>query len=163
MDAKQAIAMTLNTSSMVLNAYISDLTDEELLERPGPGCNPIAWQLGHLIVAGCSLLNAVAEGAAPELPEGFAEQHGKDAATGDAPANYCTKQQYIELADKVQAATKEALEKAPAESLDEATQGPMAERFPTKGSVWVLLAMHGMMHAGQFVPVRRRLDKAVVI
>ncbi|QDU54872.1 DinB family protein [Aeoliella mucimassa] len=163
MNAKQAIAATLNTSSMVLGAYIGDLTDEELMERPGEGCNHIAWQLGHLISSECYLLNSLVEGAAPELPAGFAENHAKEKGTDDNPANFCTKQQYEELFENVHAATKAALEGLSEADLDEPLTGPMAERFPTKGHMWVLLSTHCMMHAGQIVPVRRRLGKPVTI
>jgi hypothetical protein len=35
--------------------------------------------------------------------------------------------------------------------------------FPTAGHIYLLIATHGLMHAGQFVPVRRKLGKPVVI
>jgi hypothetical protein len=35
--------------------------------------------------------------------------------------------------------------------------------FPTMASMFILTATHPLMHAGQFVPVRRALGKPVVI
>jgi hypothetical protein len=35
--------------------------------------------------------------------------------------------------------------------------------FPTVGHIYLLIATHQLMHAGQFVPVRRALGKPVVI
>ena len=34
----------MDTSALVLSRYVEDLSDAELMERPGPGCNHIAWQ-----------------------------------------------------------------------------------------------------------------------
>ena len=34
---------------------------------------------------------------------------------------------------------------------------------PKAKDIWCLIATHGLMHAGQFVPVRRALGKPVVI
>ncbi len=163
MNTKEAIGATLATSSMVLSSYVGDLTDEELMTRPAEGCNHIAWQLGHLISSECSLLEMVAPGAAAELPEGFAEKHSKETIGDDNPANFCTKQEYLDLFDKVHAATHAALEKASDEDLDQPGPEHFAQMFPTVGHLYVLIATHGMMHAGQFVPARRKLGKPVVI
>ena len=72
MNGKEAIRDTLNLSHFVLTKYLGDLSDADLLKRPGPGCNHVAWQLGHLIASESSLLNGIRAGAGPELPAGFA-------------------------------------------------------------------------------------------
>ncbi len=163
MNTKEAIGATLATSSMVLSSYVGDLTDEELMTRPAEGCNHIAWQLGHLISSECSLLDMVAPGAAAKLPEGFAEKHSKETIGDDNPANFCTKQEYLDLFETVHAATQAALEKASDEDLNKPGPEHFAQMFPTVGHLYILIATHGMMHAGQFVPVRRKLGKPVVI
>lgn len=163
MDSKQVIAATLDTSAMVLSKYFEDMTDQELLIRPVEGCNHLAWQLGHLVASEAMLLGMVAPGAAPELPAGFAEKHSKEQTGDDNAANFCTKQEYIDLFDKVHAATKAALENVNEDELDKPAPEHFRGMFPTVGHVWVLLATHSMMHAGQFVPVRRKLGKPVVI
>ncbi|MDZ4684731.1 MAG: DinB family protein [Planctomycetaceae bacterium] len=163
MNAKDVLKDTLNLSNMVLSAYVGDLTDAELMKRPGPGCNHIAWQLGHLIGSECGLLNMIREGSAPELPAGFKEQHGKETVGSDDPAKFGTKQQYLDLTGKVHAATVALLDAYP--EADFALPAPEALRAicPTMGSMFVLIATHPMMHAGQVVPVRRALGKPVVI
>ena len=62
MNAKDAIRSTMDLSLTVLNSYVSDLSDADLLRRPAPGCNHLAWQLGHLISSEAGLLNAVCPG-----------------------------------------------------------------------------------------------------
>jgi hypothetical protein len=163
MNVNEAIAATLDTSSMVLTSYVQDLSDTELLTRPGEGCNHLAWQLGHLISSEAMLLEMVAPGAAPPLPEGFAEKHSKAQAGDNNPANFCTKQEYLELLDEVHGASKAALANATESDLDQPGPESFRQMCPTVGHVWVLLATHGMMHAGQCVPVRRKLGKPVVI
>ncbi len=163
MHSNDAIATALTTSDMVLRSYVGDLTDSELLTRPGKDCNHIAWQLGHLITADCDLLNSICPGKGTELPEGFRENHSKDNATCDDPTKFATKQTYLDLLDKTQQATRDALATFSDEALDAPSPEHFRNMFPTVGHIFVLLATHPLMHAGQFVPVRRALGKPVVI
>ncbi len=163
MNAKETLCATLDTSSMVLGKYLEDLTDSDLMRRPGEGCNHIAWQLGHLISSEKQLLQAVGAGTDVELPEGFAEKHSKETVTDDNSANFYTKQEYVALFEKVHNATKAALDKISEADLDKPAPEHFRSMFPTVGHVYVLIATHGMMHAGQLVPVRRALGKPVVI
>lgn len=163
MNAQDAIRATLDTTSMILTSYISDLSDADLMCRPAKGCNHLAWQLGHLIASECSLLESVAPGAGVELPAGFVEKHSKETCGEDDQAKFCTKQEYLDLFDKVHAASLAALEKTSEADLDAESPEKFRQMFPTVGNIYVLIAMHGMMHAGQFVPVRRELGKPVLI
>ena len=131
--------------------------------RPGEGCNHLAWQLGHLIAAECSLLEMVSPGAAADLPDGFAEAHSKEMAGEDDPSTFCTKQEYLDLFATVHAATIAALEQCSDADLDKPGPEQFKEMFPTVGHVYVLIATHPMMHAGQFVPVRRKLGKPILM
>ena len=162
MNTQEAINATFATSAMVLNGYFADLTDEELMTRPAEDCNHLAWQLGHLIASECNLLEMVSPGTAASLPEGFAEKHDKEQAGNDDASNFCTKQEYLDLFDKVRAATLLSLGKFSDADLDKPGPEEFASFCPTVGHIFVLIATHGMMHAGQFVPVRRKLGKPVL-
>ncbi len=163
MDAKDAIRSSANFSSMVLNSYISDLDDADLMRRPGAGCNHLAWQLGHLISSEVQLLEMVAPGKGAELPEGFAEAHSKDNSQSDDPAAFHTKGEYQALFEKVRSATMAALDACPASDLDNPSPESFRDFCPTVGDMYVLIATHPMMHAGQFVIVRRQLDKPILM
>lgn len=163
MQAKDAIRDAARLGRMVMMAYVGDLTDAELMKRPGTGCNHIAWQLGHLIASEASLLNMVVPGAGAALPEGFAEKHSKEQVGSDDPAKFCTKQEYLDLFEKSQAAFLKALEAYPDTDLDLPSPEAIRGLVPTMGGIFVLIATHGLMHAGQWVPVRRALGKPVVI
>ena len=163
MDVKSAIKETFGISNMVLNSYVGDFTDAELMRRPGPGCNHVAWQLGHLISSECSLMNQIQAGVAPALPAGFEEKHSKENTGNDHAADFYTKQEYLDLASKVHEAVIAFLDAYPEKKLDDPSPEHFRNMFPTIGSMFLLIATHSMMHAGQIVPLRRELGKPVVI
>jgi uncharacterized damage-inducible protein DinB len=163
MDVKSAIKETFGISNMVLNSYVGDFTDAELMRRPGPGCNHVAWQLGHLISSECGLMNQIQAGSAPQLPSGFEEKHAKENTGSNNPADFLTKQEYADLATKVHAAVIALLDAYPEKKLNDPSPEHFRSMFPTMGSMFLLIATHSMMHAGQIVPLRRELGKPVVI
>lgn len=163
MNTKDAIRDTLNLSHTVLKSYFNDLTDAELLLRPGPGCNHLAWQLGHLIDSECGLLNAVAPGTAPELPPDFGKYHSRENVASNDASQFLSKDRYLELTEQVHAASLAVLDGFPEADFDKEAPERMRKMFPTIGALFVLIACHPMMHAGQFVPVHRALGKPVVI
>lgn len=163
MNAKDAIRSSMNLSSTVLKTYISDLDDADLMRRPGEGCNHLAWQLGHLISSEVQLLQAVAPGRGAELPDGFAEAHSKDQCSNDDPQNFRDKATYIELFDKVRAASLAALDACADADLDQPGPEDFRSFCPTVGDLYTLIATHPMMHAGQFVVVRRQLGKPILM
>lgn len=58
MNAKDVIKMQMDVALHVLKTYVSDLSDADLLLRPGKGCNHLAWQIGHLIAASHPMMHA---------------------------------------------------------------------------------------------------------
>jgi hypothetical protein len=153
----------MDMSLFVLNTYLSDLVDADLMRRPSPECNHLAWQLGHLISSEVSLLESVCPGKAAELPEGFAERHSKDNRESDDASQFQTKQEYLDLYQQVRAKTLAALEELPEADLDLPSPEWIREQFPKLGQMFTLIGTHPMMHAGQFVVVRRQLGKPVLI
>jgi hypothetical protein len=116
-----------------------------------------------LIVSNAGILDSIAPGSAPALPAGFAERHGKDQAKSDDPAGFATKAEYEKLLAQVDAAVMATLDRITDEDLDKPSPDHWRNMFPRVGDVMVLLATHSLMHAGQWVPVRRNLGKPVVI
>src|SRR5205085_12238187 len=138
--------------------YLGDLSDADLLVRPAPGANHIAWQLGHLIAAEAQYFLPQVPGAtAAELPADFAKQHAKEMAKSDT--GFRTKDEYLGLFTRVRQATLAALDRVADADLDKPTTGNLARIAPTVGALFFLTANHEMMHAGQFAVVRRKLGK----
>jgi hypothetical protein len=162
MNAKQAIKTALDSNHNVLTMYLSDLSDADLLVRPVPNANHIAWQLGHLIESEGNLLKIVPGMKGPALPAGFADQHSPKNAATDPPKGFHSKADYLTLFGKVREATLTALANLPDADLDKPTTGQMAQFAPTLGALFLLTASHEMMHAAQFTVVRRKLGKPVL-
>jgi uncharacterized damage-inducible protein DinB len=163
MNTKEAIRAVMDMGLFVLNQYLSDLEDADLMRRPAPGCNHLAWQLGHLISSEAYLVNAVCPGKGGELPAGFAEAHSKDAREVDDPSEFASKKEYQELFEKVRSSTVAALEGLSDSDLDAPSPEAFRKRFSTVGQLFTLIGTHPLMHAGQFVVVRRQLGKPILI
>ncbi len=156
MNSRQAIKLSIDAGDNVSLPYLEDLTDQELLRRPCPGCNHINWQIGHLIVAENNMMNKIAPSAVPPLPAGFAEKYSKEAATSDDAGKFFKKDELLKIHKQQRAATLAALDKMTDEKLDAPTGFDFA---PTVGSVFSLQGSHWLMHAGQWVVVRRQLGR----
>ena len=60
---------------------------------------------------------------------------------------------------QMKAASLAAVEATPESDLDKPAPEPMRQRIPTVGAVLMMLGSHWLVHAGQFVPIRRKLGK----
>ena len=163
MHGKEAIRNAYDMSQMVLTAYVNDLSDQELLTRPGEGCNHIAWQLGHLITAESGMLESIAPGFSVQLPEGFADKHSKENTASDDPSDFLSKAEYLDYFAKLKEAAHKALDSLSDDDLAKEPPEHLKQICQNAGGVFVLIATHPMMHVGQFVPVRRMHGKPVVI
>jgi hypothetical protein len=161
MKAQDAIRTALTSTKHMANMFLQDLSDADLLVRPVPNANHIAWQLGHLIMSEAGMSRAYLPDAGyPELPPGFAEQHNQESHVKDT--GFTTKAAYLDLFNKVRQATIDAAGKLSDADLDKPITGRMAEMVPTVGALLLLNADHVMMHAGQWSVVRRKLGKPVL-
>src|SRR5712692_5672465 len=98
MNAKEAIRIALGAAERLLPMYLNDLSDADLLVRPVPNANHIAWQLGHLIKSERDLVTKQIPGADyPALPAGFEEQHKPETSKVDPPKGFKSKDEYLAL------------------------------------------------------------------
>lgn len=163
MHAKDAILSSLGMAETVTKQYLKDLSPADLLVRPVAGQNHIAWQLGHLLQSERHFAEFVRPGMSPELPENFAEGHGRDKSKVDDPSLFLSAEEYVALYDTQRAATKKILEELTDAELDEPGPESVKDFAPTKGATMMLIGSHELMHVGQYVAVRRLLDKPVTI
>ncbi len=162
MTPKDVIKNTVDMSHMVLTTYLSDMSDADLLIRSVPKANHIAWQLGHLIASEQKMLTDAGY-KMPDLPEAFAESYTKETSGSDDPAKFHKKEQYLEWMGQQRTATLAHLDATPDGDLDKPTPESMREYAPNVGAAFNMIGIHEMMHAAQFVPVRRKLGKPVLI
>ena len=98
----------------------------------------------------------------PELPAGFAAQHSPESSKAESPQGYLKKDEYIALFEKTRAATLATLNKLTDADLDKPGPERFRKMMPTVGHIVILIATHGLMHAGQFTVLRRKLGKPVL-
>lgn len=162
MSAKDVIRASLETSRLIVDSYLDGLTDTDILVRAVPGMNHIAWQLGHLIESEREMVELVKPGSAPALPEGFAEAHSKETTTNDDPTKFQSLDEYKALWKAQRDATDAILDATP-ESDYSRTDPSFPPYASSVGALLLMTANHPLMHAGQFVAVRRLLNKPISI
>lgn len=163
MKTKDALLSALKLNRSVLNAYISDLNDSDLLVRVIPETKHIAWQLGHLINTENELAEFIKPGISPVLSADFKAKHAKDKSESNLSKDYETKETYLALLENQRQATLLILEGLSDSDLDNPGPTHLKSMTPTIGTLFSLIAGHDLMHAGQFVAVRRKLGKPVLI
>ena len=156
MTLKDLIRANMALSDGLVEAYLGDLSDADLAMRPIEGLNPIAYQLGHLILGERMMIDKIKVGNHPALPEGFEALFPKEGAIDSA--KYPTKEILLGLLKAERASTLTVLEETPESRFDEETGLPYAPKF---GDLFNMVGSHVTMHAGQWVAVRRKLNKKV--
>jgi len=159
MKAHDAIKLNIGGRDMVALPYIEDLTDDQLMMRPHPECNHLIWQIGHLIGSEHAMVEGVAPGSMPPLPAGFTDKYTAETAKSDDQADFHTKAELLQLLAEQSAATLTALDKLSEADLDQPAPESMQSYAPTVGAAFSLVGTHWLMHAGQWVIVRRQLGK----
>ncbi|MCS7046037.1 MAG: DinB family protein [Gemmataceae bacterium] len=161
MTGKEVLKAALTSTQTVLTMYLSDLSDTDLLVRPVPMANNIAWQLGHLITSEVVILSELPGAAYPDTGLAAAD-YGKETAVSGPKGGYLTKAQYLDAFAKVRAASIANVERLAEADFDAATTGPLKQFAPRRGDLVILVANHTLMHGGQFTVVRRLLGKPIL-
>lgn len=162
MNAKDLIKNSLTMSNEILNAYLGDLEDADLMVRAVPGTNHAAWQLGHLISSERHMLTGAGV-TMPALPDGFEECYTKETSASDDASKFHKKGEYLTLMEEQRKATLAGLEAMSDADLDRPTPEEMHAYAGTVGIAFNMVAIHVMMHAPQLVAIRRKLGKPIVI
>lgn len=170
MNSKQVIRETLAMADLVAQAYLADLSDSDLQQKPHSSCNCINWQVGHLILCEHTHMGRIDPSFMPKLPEKFELIYVKP-SSGTIESDSINSQlaSTDQLLDKKtlmdcfhqqRRATLELLDLQTDETLDTPTGVPYAN---TRAALFHLQGAHWLMHSGQWVIVRRQLGKPVVI
>ena len=164
MTGSSVIQTALGGTQWLLTNYLGDFTDADMFVRPVTSANHAAWQLGHLLESERSmLLSQLPDAKMPELPAGFQSAMSAESAKADGPAGFLNKANLVSLFDAIRAATIAAVAGLSDADLDKPTTGSMAPFAPTLGAFLMLISNHTLMHAGQFVVVRRQLGKPILM
>ena len=159
MRATTAILEGLKIGEMVSLAYLDDLTDAEMLQRPCAGANHINWQIGHLLKSEHDMIGTIVPGSMSPLPAGFSERYGNEHANCDDPKQLCSKAELMAIYQQVRPATAKALAGLGDADLDKASPERFQAYAPTFASLFSMQGSHWLMHAGQWAVVRRQLGR----
>ena len=159
MDIKQAIAASLGQADFLVQIYLADLKQDELIVRPVIGANPIAWQLGHLIAAERYVVDKLAPGKADALPAGFADAYGRGKPVSDNSADYKSKEEYLQLMKQVRANTLHVVEGLAPAAFDAAVGPGLPPMVKQVGDGFLFIGAHWLSHTGQWVVTRRKLGR----
>lgn len=159
MNPRQAIQLNLDMANVIVQSYLGDLTDAELLVRPVPGANHIAWQLLHLIVGEHEMTEDVCPGSMPPLPAGFKEKSAAANSKLDSASAFFPKAVCLKAYEEQRAGTLRVLEKLSDSDLDKPAPEKHASYLKSVGDLMSLHGSHWVMHAGQWAVIRRKLGK----
>jgi hypothetical protein len=156
MNAQAALRIGIDLADLIVNSYLDDLSDADLLHRPGTGCNHINWQMGHVIASSNQHLAVIDPAAPVPLPAGFAERYASDKAAVDDPKHWCSREELLAIYRQQRAAVLRLLETLSESDLDRPTG---IEYAPTVGALVSMQGGHWIMHAGQWAVIRRQLGR----
>jgi hypothetical protein len=163
MTAVQAISGAINSTTAWVGMVLGDFTDAELLVRPLPNANHVAWQLGNVIVGDVFIVQTQFPDAVfPKLPDGFMELHSTAHANKDQDPGFLSKEGYLNLLRDVRVVTLAAIEKLSDADLDKPAHESLQFAGTTVADVLQFVATHTLMHLGQFSVIRRKLGKPVL-
>jgi hypothetical protein len=109
-----------------------------------------------LIASENGMMEKIAPGSMKPLPAGFADKYTKETATSDDSTKFCTKEQLLNTAKEQRVGTLAVLAKMSDADLDKPTGVEYAQ---TVGAMLSLQGAHWLMHAGQWVVVRRQTGR----
>lgn len=159
MSLSQHLVRELELADFLVVSYLADLSNADLLIRPVPEANHLAWQLGHLISSEHAHMNVLSPDCMPPLPSGFRDRHARATAGVDDPVAFLTKDEYLTERIRQREGSLTLLQALS----DEDLQRPVPEELlyfgPTVAHVFSGEALHWAMHAGQWAIIRRKLGK----
>lgn len=163
MNIRDALKNNIQTSQMVCGAYLGDLSDEEAMQRPHPQCNHINWQVGHIIASENQMASHCVAGSLPELPAGFAEKYTRETNGSDNPDDFVPLSQLKEIAKTQTDAVLEMIDGMAEDDFAKPAPEAMQSYAATNAAIINMIGSHWMMHAGQWVVLRRQLGRDIVI
>lgn len=163
MTGVESIASSLESTGQMLELFLSDLNDNDILTCPVEGANHIAWQVGHLISSERFMMTGNLPGVQYEnAPTDFDAIHSRDSSSKTSSQGFLSKSAYLELFRKTREATLKAIRNLKDSDLEAPTTGRLAVKAPIIGKLFLLNAHHTLMHMGQFSVIRRKLGKPVL-
>jgi hypothetical protein len=161
MSTAQLFSQNIQQTKGMIDMFLKDFSDADMLHRPVKNANHALWQMGHLtnstrnMVLGCD----------PTVAFPFEDdaRFGKSKASIDDPAFFPTKAEVLSRFNAAMDIAAGWVAKLSDADLAKPTPERMQAFAPTVGHVATLLASHPFMHMGQFSVARRALGKPILM
>jgi hypothetical protein len=159
----EVLQRILNITYELANLLLSDFSDNDLLVRPVPKANRIAWELGHWIIREYRLIGSQNLGMNfPQLPVGFEQQHSDATAGQEPPVGFFSKTEYTDILAAIHQATTAALARLSDTDLDAPVSGEARVWWLTLGELFAQAIYMRGAQLGQLTIARRQLGKPVL-
>ncbi len=161
MSIAELISKNILQSKGMIDMFLADFSDADMLFRPAKAANHAAWQIGHLANATRNMVKA----CDPTVVFDFEDdaRFGKSKAGIDDPAAFPAKAELLARFGHAMETAAGWAAKLTDADLAKPTPERMQAFAPTIANVAVMLASHPMMHIGQFTVTRRALGKPHVM
>jgi hypothetical protein len=149
----------LQTKGMI-DMFLKDFSDADMLFRPAKTANHAIWQMGHL----ANSVRGMVTMCDPNVKFSFEDdtRFGKSKASIDDPAFFPTKAELLTRFDQAMDTAAAWVAKLSDADLAKPTPERMQAFAPTVANLAMLLASHPFMHIGQFTVSRRALGKPIL-
>ena len=150
----------LQTKGMI-DMFLKDFSDADMLFRPAKTANHAIWQMGHL----ANSVRGMVSTCDPRVSFPFEDdtRFGKSKASIDDPAFFPGKAELVGRFDQAMEIAAAWVAKLSDADLAKPTPDRMQAFAPTVANVAILLASHPFMHMGQFTVTRRALGKPILM
>src|ERR1700733_5526030 len=161
MSNAELFSKNIRQTKGMIDMFLKDFSDADMLFRPAKTANHAIWQMGHL----ANSVRGMVTTCDPSVAFPFEDdtRFGKSKASIDDPAFFPSKAELVGRFDKEMDTAAAGVAKPSDAQLAKPTPERMQAFAPTVANVAMLLASHPFMHIGQFTVSRRALGKPILM
>ncbi|CAN5476463.1 hypothetical protein BH11PLA2_BH11PLA2_29930 [soil metagenome] len=160
MPSAEMFSKNVLQSKEMIDSFLKDFSDADMLFRPAKTANHAIWQMGHLTNSVRGMVTKCDPNVAFEFEDDT--RFGKSKASIDDPAFFPSKAEILGRFDQAMDTAAAWVSKLSDTEMAKPSPEGMPAFAPTVGDVAFLLASHPLMHIGQFTVTRRALGKPIL-
>ncbi len=161
MSNNELFSKNIVQSKGMVDSFLKDFSDADMLFRPAKTANHATWQMGHLT----NSVRGMVTMCDPAVTFPFEDdpRFGKSKANIDDATFFPNKAELLSRFDQAMDFAAAWVAKLSDADMARPTPERMQQFAPTVAHVAILLASHPMMHLGQFSVSRRALGKPILM
>ena len=161
MSNAELFSKNILQSKGMIDMFLKDFSDADMLFRPAKTANHAMWQMGHLT----NSVRGIVTSCDPNVAFPFEDdtRFGKSKASIDDASFFPGKAELLGRFDQAMDVAAAWVAKLSDADLAKPTPERMQRFAPTVANAAILLASHPFMHIGQFTVMRRALGKPILM